>query len=183
MTYIELLWYYLYTCCCVHVTIFFFYYEGSNQTTMKGLVVLISLLSIVKSQSKYVFTCREKYVFQNRLHFKNNLESFGKKLRYGIILTLYVLTEQRLGCNLSYLEILPFLNTRLFRRAEDGYMIDWLNILERQLSSISAISMTRASSIAYNNIVMREWMVQPGQQFVTINGKVYRIGDKQCIML
>jgi hypothetical protein len=82
MTYIELLWFYLYTGCCVHVTIFFFYYEGSNQTTMKGLVVLISLLSIVKSQSKYVFTCREKYVFQNRLHFKNNLESFGKKLRY-----------------------------------------------------------------------------------------------------
>ena len=62
-------------------------------------------------------------------------------------------------------------------------MIDCLNIVERQLSSSSAISMTIASSIAYNNIVMREWMVQPSQQFVTITGKVYRIGDKQCIML
>ena len=50
-------------------------------------------------------------------------------------------------------------------------MIDWLNIVERQLSSSSAISMTRASSIAYSNIVMREWMVQPGQQFVTITGQ------------
>jgi hypothetical protein len=99
---------------------------------MKGLVVLISLLSIVKSQSKYVFTCREKYVFQNRLHIKNNLESVGKKLRYGIIFTIYVLTEQRLGCNLSHLEMFPFLNKRLFlvidplkkkskiRIAEDG---------------------------------------------------------------
>jgi hypothetical protein len=64
-----------------------------------------------------------------------------------------------------------------------GYMINGLNIVERQLSSSSAISMTRASAIAYNNIVMREWIVQPGQQFVTITGKVYRIGDKQCIML
>ena len=182
MTCFELLWFYMHTCYCVHVTIFFFYYEGSNQTTMKGLVVLISLLSIVKSQSKDVFTCREKYVFQNRLHFKNNLERVGKKLRYGKILTIYVLTEQRLGCNFSHIESLPFLNTRLFRRAEDGYMIDWLNILERQLSSSSTISMTRASSIAYNNIVMREWMVQPGQQFVTITGKVYRIGDQKCIM-
>jgi hypothetical protein len=39
---------------CIHVTVcmlvFFFYYEGSNQTTIKGLVVLISLLFIVKSQ-------------------------------------------------------------------------------------------------------------------------------------
>jgi hypothetical protein len=88
-----------------------------------------------------------------------------------------------LGCNLSHLEILPFLNTRMLRGAEDGYMIAWLNILESQLSSSSAISMTRASSTAYNNIVMREWMVQPGRQFVTITGKVCRIGDKQFIML
>jgi hypothetical protein len=122
---------YMLLCACF-VSIFFFYYEGSNQTTMKGLVVLISLLYIVKSQSKYVFTCCEKYVFHNRLHIKNNLESVGKKLRYGIIFTIYVLTEQRLGCNLSHLEMLPFLNKRLFlvidplkkkskiRIAEDG---------------------------------------------------------------
>ena len=52
----------LYICYCVRVTVLFFYYEAGNKNTMKVLVVLISLLSIVKSQSKYLFTCRVRRV-------------------------------------------------------------------------------------------------------------------------
>ena len=73
-TSIELLWFHF---CCVYVAVLFsmhvavwyycflFYYEGSSQTTMKILIALISLMSIVMPQSKYLLTYGVHYDFQN----------------------------------------------------------------------------------------------------------------------
>ena len=80
MTYIELWWLYLY---CIYGTVCvllfcFFYYEAGNKNTMKVLVVLISLLSIVKSQSKYLFTCRVRRVWR---YNRGNQESVNRRRR------------------------------------------------------------------------------------------------------